>query len=130
MLFAHTISVSIARPSAEVYDYLSAPANFPKWSVFITGMRRDGEDWVATTTAGEVHIRFSPRNVFGVVDHTVTVAPGVDVFVPLRVVPNQTGSEVLFTVFRQPTQDDRQFDEDLAMVATDLAGLKKTLERE
>lgn len=129
MLPARTLTVSIGRPATEVYDYLAQPERFPAWSKFITGMRPDGDDWIATTTAGETRVRFAPRNTFGVVDHTVTVAPGVEVSVPFRVVPNQTGSEVLFTVFRQPTQDDRQFEEDLAMVKTDLASLKNILEQ-
>jgi hypothetical protein len=129
MLSARTLSVSIARPSAEVYAYLAQPARFPEWSKFITAMRPDGDTWLATTTAGEVRIRFVPRNAFGLVDHTVTVTPGVEVFVPLRVIPNQAGSEVLFTVFRQPAQDDAQYDQDLALVATDLAHLKQVLEK-
>ena len=128
MLPARTLSISISRPATGVYDYLADPARFPAWSKFITGMRPDGDDWIATTTAGETRVRFAPHNTFGVVDHTVTVAPGVEVFVPFRVVPNQAGSEVLFTVFRQPTQDDRAFADDCALVATDLASLKALLE--
>lgn len=129
MLPARTLSISIARSATKVYDYLAQPALFPQWSKFITGMRPDGDDWIATTTAGESRVRFAPRNDFGVVDHTVAAAPGVEVFVPFRVVPNQAGGEVLFTVFRQPTQDDRAFADDCALVAEDLASLKQTLER-
>ena len=130
MLPARTLGVSIARPATEVYAYLAQPARFPEWSRFITGMRPDGDEWIASTTAGESRIRFAPHNAFGIIDHTVTVAPGVEVFVPFRVVPNQAGSEVLFTVFRQPTQDDRAFEEDCALVAADLAHLKQVVERD
>lgn len=129
MLPARTLSISIARPADEIYAYLAQPARFPEWSKFITGMRPDGDGWIATTTAGESRMRFGPRNDFGVVDHTVTVSPGVEVFVPFRVVRNQAGAEVLFTVFRQPTQDDRAFEEDCALVAADLAHLKQIVER-
>lgn len=128
MLPARTVSITISRPAAEVYAYLAEQRNLPKWSVFITGMEPDGDTWIATTTAGTSRIRFAPRNDFGIVDHTVTVAPGVEIFVPLRVIPNQAGSEVLFTVFRQPAQDDVAFEKDVAMVVSDLDHLKRALE--
>lgn len=91
-------------------------------------MQPDGDEWLATTTVGACRIRFGPRNGFGVIDHTVFVAPGVEVFVPFRVVPNQTGSEVLFTIFRQPSQDDEAFEADVGMVLTDLQNLKRIME--
>jgi hypothetical protein len=37
-------------------------------------------------------------------------------------------AKVLFTVFRLPGMNEAQFAEDLEMVATDLAGLKRVLE--
>lgn len=130
MLSSRTVSISIARPVADVYDYLAAPENVPLWSGFITAMQPapEGDAWIATTSAGVSRIRFVPRNAHGIVDHTVTVAPGVNVFVPMRVVANQAGSQVLFTIFRQPTQNERQFTEDVAMVEADLAQLKRVLE--
>ncbi len=128
MLLSRTVSISIARSAADVYAFLAEPTEFPRWSEFITRMQPDGEDWIATTSAGTCRIRFVPRNAFGIVDHTVIVAPGVEVFVPFRVVENQGGSEVLFTVFRQPAQDDRAFEADVGMVLTDLRNLKRVLE--
>lgn len=128
MLPARTVSISVDRPVADVYAYLAQPAEFPRWSEFITAMQRDGAEWIATTTAGTCRIRFAPPNAFGIVDHIVTVTPGVNITVPLRVVANERGSEVLFTIFRQPTQSDRQFDEDAALVITDLRNLKRILE--
>lgn len=125
---SRTVSISIARQPADVYAYLAEPADFPRWSEFITAMQPDGDEWIATTTASTCRIRFTPRNTLGVVDHIVTAAPDVEVFVPLRVVANGDGSEVLFTIFRQPTQDDPQFEADVAMVVTDLRNLKRVLE--
>lgn len=128
MLPARTVSISISRPAADVYAYLADPAEFPRWSEFITAMEPDGDAWIATTATGMSRIQFAPPNAFGIVDHTVTAAPGIEVVVPLRVVANQDGSEVLFTLFRQPTQDDDAFDKDVAMVVTDLRNLKRVLE--
>ena len=55
--------------------------------------------------------------------------PDGTVFVnPLRVLPNDAGSEVVFTVFRRDGVDDDAFDADAAAVAADLATLKRLLE--
>jgi hypothetical protein len=123
-----TVSIPIKRDSVAVYAYLSEPANFPKWSAFITAMERDGDAWVATTVDGAVRIRFASRNEFGIVDHWVRVSPQLEVYVPLRVIPNEGGSEVLFSVFRLPGMSDEQFERDIGMVTTDLGRLQQALE--
>jgi hypothetical protein len=61
-------------------------------------------------------------------DHAVTVASGETIVNPMRVVPNGTGSEVLFTVFQRPGMSDAQFYEDAALVQRDLETLKRVLE--
>jgi hypothetical protein len=123
-----TVSISINRDAADVYAYLSDPANFPRWSLFITSMERDGDEWIATTTDGTVRIRFAQPNHFGVVDHWVQIGPQVEIYVPLRVVRNGEGSEVMFPVFRMPGMSDEQFERDLGMVTADLGRLKEALE--
>jgi hypothetical protein len=37
-----------------------------------------------------------------VLDHTVVLPDGTEVYVPMRVVPNGGGSEVMLVLFRQP----------------------------
>jgi uncharacterized protein YndB with AHSA1/START domain len=127
---ARTISVSIARSPSEVYEYLADPARFPEWSVFITAMRREADHWRALTQHGEVRMSFTPRNALGVLDHDVLVNPQLTVHVPMRVVKNGEGSEVLFTIFRQPGMSAQDYDADVALVRTDLLSLKRLLERE
>ena len=100
----------------------------PRWSLFIKAVARDGNEWVATTPGGTVRMRFAGPNEFGVVDHHVRVNPQLEVYVPFRVVPNQLSSEVLFTVFRLAGMSDQQFEDDVAMVSTDLRRLKDALE--
>lgn len=124
-----TVSVTIARPADAVYDYIATIENFPRWSTFIRGVRREGDHWIFETAAGESRVSFVPRNAWRVLDHEVTIAQGQVVSVPLRVVPNgRERAEVLFTVFRQPTMTDQQFAEDIAMVEADLASLRRVLE--
>ncbi|GMW01662.1 MAG: hypothetical protein AMXMBFR84_27990 [Candidatus Hydrogenedentota bacterium] len=126
-----TVSVSIRQPADRVYAYLAHPPNFPAWSQFIKDMRPDGDAWTATTPEGVVRIRFSQVNSHRILDHWVTVDADLTVYVPMRVLEPQVGSSVvIFTVFRLPDMNDEQFDKDTAMVATDLAGLKRVLESE
>jgi hypothetical protein len=108
-------------------DYLADPSNFPRWSEFLTAMRREQDEWIAATPQGEVRIRFVERNQFGVVDHHVTTPTGATVYVPLRVVPNGGEAEVLFTVFRLPQMTEQQFEADVGLVLRDLENLRRVL---
>ena len=125
---ARTVSVTVNRPAAEVYDYLADPPNFPRWSEFLTAMRPEQRDWIAATPQGDVRIRFVERNDFGIVDHYVTIPSGATVYVPLRVVPNGDQAEVLFTIFRLPEMTEQQFEADIELVSKDLRNLRRVLE--
>ena len=125
------VSVYIARPPAEVYEFASDPRNLPRWAAGLarSDVRRDGDDWIAEAPFGKVRLRFVQRNSFGVMDHDVTLESGVTIHNPMRVVPNGKGSEFLFTLIRQPGMSDAQFAEDKAAVENDLMALKELLER-
>jgi hypothetical protein len=129
MTESRTVSVAIKRRPEEVYEYLSDPANFPKWSAFIKEIKKEGSEWIATTPDTTVRIRFTPRNEFRVLDHSVTVSPQLQVYVPMRVLADpENASEVIFTVFRLPGMSDEQYNNDIETVLADLAGLKHVLE--
>jgi hypothetical protein len=76
-----------------------------------------------------VKVRFVERNPFGVLDHYVRVDSGPEVYMPMRVLPNGEGAEVLITVFRQPGVSDEKFAEDTHWVRRDLEALKTLLEK-
>lgn len=123
------ITVSIARTAAEVYAFAHAPERFPKWAAGLgAGLTRDGDFWIAHGPDGDVHVRFSPENAYGVLDHWVTLADGTELSIPLRVVANGDGAEVTLTLFRAPGMDAAAFARDQGMVAADLAKLKALLE--
>jgi hypothetical protein len=123
------ITVSIARPAAEVYDFAHPPEAFPKWAAGLgAGLTRDGDRWVAHGPDGDVDVRFSPENPHGVLDHWVTLPDGTELSIPLRVVANGDGAEVTLILFRAPGMDEATFARDQAMVAQDLATLKGLLE--
>ncbi|MEJ2818538.1 SRPBCC family protein [Caulobacter sp. CCG-8] len=123
------MTVSIARPAAEVYAFAHRPESFPQWAAGLgAGLTRDGDRWVAHGPDGDVHVRFSPQNPYGVLDHWVTLADGTEISIPLRVVANGDGAEVTLTLFRVPGMDDATFARDQGMVSADLARLKALLE--
>jgi hypothetical protein len=124
-----TLSVAIARPPRVVYDFVHDVGTWPRWATgFCLAARRDGDGWVIDTVDGPLRLRMTPRNELGVLDHTVTVAPGVDVLNPMRVVANGDGSEVLFTLFQPPGASDERFRDDARLVRGDLITLKSVLE--
>lgn len=94
------ITVSIARPCEDVYEFLAEPANFERWASGLgNGLRRiGGKLWRAEGPDGGVTVRFSDRNAYGVLDHEVETPTGERILNPMRVVPNGSGSEVVFTV--------------------------------
>jgi hypothetical protein len=123
------ITVSIARPAAEVYAFAHAPESFLQWAAGLgAGLTRDGDRWIAHGPDGDVHVRFSPQNPYGVLDHWVTLPDGTEISIPLRVVANGDGAEVTLTLFRVPGMDDATFQRDQGMVTADLAKLKALLE--
>ena len=126
---ARNISVSIERDWREVYEFAHLPENFPRWATGLAAfLRKDGEQWVTDTPEGEVRVRFTPRNDFGVLDHFVTLATGVQIHVPLRVVANGSGSEVILTLFLLPGMTDEIVERDADLVSNDLRALKRLLE--
>lgn len=72
------------------------------------------------------------RNDLGILDHYVRLlsSPNIDeeVFVPMRIVQNGDGSEVVFTVYQLEGMSEEKYAEDLRMVEQDLQNLKSIIE--
>lgn len=131
MFESRTISVRIARPWRDVYDFASAPENIPLWAPGLgKSLEKVQGEWVAEGPDGPVKVRFAARNGFGVLDHYVVPRPGVEIYIPMRVIANGTGSEVVFTLFRLSGMTDEMFARDAAWVERDLKALKQLLEKE
>jgi hypothetical protein len=128
---AKHISVSINRSAAQVYEFASNLENLPKWAAGLGGsIKKVNEDWIAEAPMGRVKVKFAEKNKFGVLDHDVTLPSGVKVYNPMRVFPNNEGSELVFTLYRQPDISDQKFAEDAKWVEKDLAKLKTLLEKQ
>jgi hypothetical protein len=77
---------------------------------------------------GRVKIKFAAKNSFGVLDHDVTLPSGEKFSNPMRVFPNNDGSELVFTLYRRPDVSKQMFAVDAEAVARDLEKLKTLLE--
>ncbi|WP_428429070.1 SRPBCC family protein [Pararhizobium sp.] len=126
---AKIIHITIERNWREVYAFAAKPENMPLWaSGLASGLEPDGEDWVARGALGNARVRFTPFNDFGVLDHLVTLETGLQVQNALRVIPNGSQAEVMFTLLKQPGMSNEQFDSDADWVQKDLNALKERLE--
>jgi hypothetical protein len=127
---AKHIGVSVNRTSSEVYEYVSNPVNLPKWAAGLGGsIRKVDEDWIAESPMGTIKVRFVEKNKFGILDHDVILPSGENVYNPMHVVPNNDGSELVFTLYQRPGMSDQMFAEDAEIVRQDLERLKNVLEK-
>jgi hypothetical protein len=123
------LTIAIDRPAAEVYAYARDPAHLPAWAAGLAaGIRLERGEWVADSPMGRVLVRFVPVNEYGVLDHDVVLPGGQSVSNPVRVLADGAGSEVVFTLRRQPGTTDEEWAADTAAVTADLESLRRVLE--
>ncbi|GAB2712320.1 hypothetical protein BKA24_003050 [Microbacterium marinum] len=126
---ARHISRSIDRDPADVAAFAGDPANLPQWAAGLsTGIRRDGDRWLAESPMGDVEVSFPGPVEFGILDHDVTLPDGTRFHNPLRVLRNDRGSEVVFTLYRMPGVSDEDYEADAARIEGDLDELAAILE--
>src|SRR5688572_10624425 len=127
---AKHISVSIERRAAEVYEFASNPENLPQWAGGLGGsIKKVDDEWIAEAPMGTVKVKFAEQDKFGILDHNVTLSSGAKFYNPMRVFPNNDGSEVIFTLYRQAGMSDQKFADDAGSVERDLNKLKTLLEK-
>ena len=121
MSISRTISVSTKRDPKVVYEFVLNLENLPRWarSTFQSIKQLNG-NWVAETIQGSVTIDLTERNNFGVLDHFVKLSSDAVIFVPMRVIKDGEGSEVIFTWFQTADMPDDKFAEDAKSVKQDL----------
>ena len=126
-LHARTITVSIDCPTTTVYEYVLDGRRLPEWSVFQSATPSD-RGWLVEIAGEPRELRYVERNPYGVLDHFVTQPDGQILHVPMRAIPNGSGTEVLVTVLQLPEVSALHFEETAAQVQQDLHQLKEVLE--
>lgn len=124
------LSVSIPQPFERVNAFLVDPQNWTLWASGLGEMQFDAATgaWTAQQDGvGVVTIVFTPPNVFGILDHRVTLPDGSVVIVPMRAIANGDHTEIVLTLFRQPGMDDATWARDEDWVKRDLERLPETL---
>lgn len=130
MRASRTITLSIDRPVAMVAAFLAEPLNYPKWAA-ITGPKfehRGGLVWLVDTPMGPRLIQFIPPNPYGVVDHATYKEGDEPIFMPMRVVANEEGTELIYTFFQRPGMSDEALESTIEWIRSDLWVLKSVLE--
>ena len=132
LLISRTLSVSINSKPKAVYEFVLNLENLPRWAkMFCRSIKLLNGEWIAEILQEQAKVRITKRNDFGILDHYVKLlsSPNVDeVFVPMRVVQNGDGSEVIFTIFELAGMAEERYAEDIRMVEQDLKNLKSIIE--
>jgi len=125
-----TLTVTIDAPVEVVTTDLADPAAQPEWATeFFSSPAVQGADDVWTVNVpmmgGEVTMKIDADIACGRID--MYLAPAGAPFgppLPVRVIPNGDGCDVLFTLARFPGQPDDQWTEGLASMQRELLKLK------
>lgn len=124
------LSISIAASPDEVYRFASDPRNLPQWAAGLAGsIKKDGDHWVAESPMGRIRVEFTPSNAYRVLDHVVVLPSGERITNPMRVMPNEDGCEVVFSLFKRRGVQDEAFEQDARAVLNDLRALKRLMEK-
>ncbi len=125
---ARHISRFIARKPAAVCAFLADHRNLPKWAAGLSaGISEENGVVISESPMGKVQVRFAPGAELGIFDHDVTLPDGQTFHNPLRVLENDGGSEVVFTLYRHAAVSDEAYEKDASLIAADLERLSAAL---
>ncbi len=113
-----SLSISVERPAPRVYDFLCRPENLSRWAA----------DWVGEPAHAPVAWCYSEPNAFGVLDFALRRPCGTTLYIPLRVVANAEGCNVVVTLFRRGGMSDADFAAAAERAGRDLMRATKLLE--
>jgi hypothetical protein len=127
---SRTITTSIRYPHRQVYEFLVEPLNLPTWASNIgpTIEHMSGTDWSTDGENGRLILRYQPRNEYGILDYAAFREGEEPFMIPMRIVANGDGAEVIYTLYQRPGVTDAAFESEAAWVEADLLTLKTLLE--
>jgi hypothetical protein len=114
----------------KVVDVAGDPQKLPLWAAGLsTGIRNEFGRWITDSPMGNVEVRYVGPIEWGILDHDVTMPDGTVIHNPLRVLRNDQGSEIVFSLFKRPGMTVDEFEGDARLVREDLVRLKNLLDR-
>jgi hypothetical protein len=126
---AEVVHTSIAVPRHELIAFLSDMNQWKTWAPWIRSVSRSSATaWTLGTDAGPMEVQFVERNSLGVLDHEVTLAPGVTVVNSMRVLANGSDSDLVMVLLQSAQASTEEFERDVQAVRDDLARIKKVAE--
>ncbi len=125
---ARHISRFFSQRPAQISAFLADHRNLPKWAAGLSaGVSEENGVVLSESPMGKVQVRFAPGAELGIFDHDVTLPDGQTFHNPLRVLKNDAGSEVVFTLYRREGVTDEEYEKDAAQIAADLESLSAAL---
>ncbi len=119
-----TRSITIAAPPDAVLDYVGDALNLPGWApAFATSVEPEGEHWRVN---GQALIDVVVSRSHGTVDIVSAAEPTRGVFT--RVLPNEDGSEYLFTQLFPDATAEEDVTRQLAVVDAELRRVRDACE--
>jgi uncharacterized protein YndB with AHSA1/START domain len=128
---AQTLSVHIARPITDVYEFMSNPANLSRWTVASNGRHEPKAGllvWSFDGQDGRVQIHFTRPNPFHVLDYRVYQDGQIIQRGYVRLIADSEGTILTHTAVQEAGVADTQFDSEVEWVMSDLLVLKTLLE--
>jgi hypothetical protein len=128
---ARVVSLSVTRPLKEVYDFLAEPGNFASWAFVDNAMMEPigPDEWSVETSVGRRFMKFQPRNRHGILSYEARASlEDPPHLIPMRVLANSTGTEIIYVFIRRPDAADEAFTSLVEWVTSDLLALKSILE--
>ena len=123
-----TRSISIAAPRDSVHAFVASARNMPRWApAFASAIRPDGEHWIVNTPSGdELPIVVIGNAEAGTVDILAAADRRSGAFA--RILPNETGSEMLFSLLFASGTDEDAVARQMAVVEDELAAVRRFVE--
>lgn len=127
---SRTITIAVQRPWRVVFDFLIEPRNLPSWATLPDPnlVPLNDMDWVSSRNGRRTVIRFPQRNEFGILDHAIFAEGSVPMTTPMRVVANDDGAEIQYTLYQREGMSEQQFASEIEWLTSDLNALKTMLE--
>ncbi|MGH2741704.1 MAG: hypothetical protein ACRDN8_04295 [Thermoleophilaceae bacterium] len=134
VLETHAAKISIDAPFREVARLVADPARAHEWGTeFYSGplRRADGDEWIAPVPmmGGEIRYRHEADVERGIMD-VYLAPPGSDFGppLPMRVVPNGDGADVIVVLARMPGTSTEQWEQGLRGLDLELETLRSLAE--